>query len=81
MVQGSEDVGIRMIAYAREVSVGTVDMKVNAITMKEPVWCVSHWIAKGIDFHRIGHGYFGYGRGGIRVVPRLSRRACVFIFV
>ena len=44
------------------------------------MWCVSHWIVEGTDFHRIGHGCFGYGRGGIRVVPRLSRRACVFIF-
>ena len=65
----------------REVGVGTVDVKVNAVTMEDLVWCMSHWIAEGTDFHRIGHGCFGYGRGGIRVVPRLSRSASVFIFV
>ena len=81
MVQGGKYVGIGLISYVCEMGVGTVDVKVNAVTMEELVWFVSLCIAEGTDFHRIGHGCFGYGCGGIRVVPRLSRRACVFIFV
>ena len=81
MVQGGGDVGIGLIAYVCEVGVGTVDVKANTVAMEELVWCVSHSIAEGTNFHRIGHGCCGYGRGGIRVVPCLSRRACVFIFV
>ena len=42
MVQGGGYVDIGCIAYVREVDVGTVGVKVNAVTMKELVWCVSH---------------------------------------
>ena len=81
ILQGSGDVGIGLIAYSYEMGVGTVYVKVNAATIEVPVWAIFQLIVEGTDFHRIGHGCFGYGRGGIRVVPRLSRRACVFIFV
>ena len=59
MVQGGGDVGIGLIAYVREVDVGTADVKVNVVAMEELVWCVLHWIAEGTDFHGIGHCCFG----------------------
>ena len=49
MVQGSGDVGIELVVYVREIGIGTVSAKLDALTMKELVVVggVSQWIADG----------------------------------
>lgn len=81
ILQGSGDVGIGLVAYSYEMGVGTGYVKVNSVTMEVPVWAIFRLIVEGTDFHRVGHGCFGKERGRVRVVLRLRRQSCIFIFV
>ena len=76
MVQGSGDVGIELVVYVREIGIGTVSAKLDALTMKELV-VVGGCLSGSQTGH---HSCFDQEREGMRVVVPLNRHVCLFIF-